>query len=232
MRIVVDIQMEFNHNPDIPGRSISAICELDACAMNLDFYLDYRSPFAYMANIQLKRIAVTLVRKPIEVVSVMKAVNNQPSTMCPSKARYAAVDAARCAKFHGAPFVPNGALLGAFMKGGIEPSLLSRVAIAAQGLGIFDQVNDALFAAVWAGDADLLSESGRRSFLAANNIEAENLWEIAETPEVARQLAEFHEEAVGRGVFGVPTFFVGSEMFFGNDRLNFVEAALNREIAA
>ena len=111
--------------------------------------------------------------------------------------------------------------------GGFDGASLSRAALAAQRLGIFDQVNDALFEAMWASDDDLASEEGRSDFLKNRKIIAPDLWRLASEPDIAKLQVKQARQAADRGVFGVPTFFVEDEMFFGHDRLPFVEARLN-----
>jgi 2-hydroxychromene-2-carboxylate isomerase len=194
--------------------------------MRLEFISDYRSPYSYLANIKLKTMGVPIDHKPVDIVAVMKLVNNQPSPMCPPKARYAALDAGRWAKLYGVGFSPNRPLLGAMGSGAFDGSLLSRAALAAREIGIFDQVNDVFFEAVWAGDDDLVSDEGRRTFLRSRGIEADDLWQRASAPQIAELQIQHVKEAVDRGVFGAPTIFVDDEMFFGNDRLGFVEARL------
>ena len=198
--------------------------------MKLEFFFDYRSPYAYLANSQMKTLGVQIIYKPVDIVAVMKMVNNQPSPMCPPKARYAGIDAGRWAKHYGVAFSPNGALLKALGANQIDSALLSRAALAAQELGVFEQVNDALFEAVWAGADDLLTEKGRATFLEALSIR-EDLWRLAADPKIMKLLAKQDQEAADRGVFGVPTMFVDGEIFFGNDRLNFVRSLLQRNSA-
>jgi 2-hydroxychromene-2-carboxylate isomerase len=70
-----------------------------------------------------------------------------------------------------------------------------------------------------------MTEDGRAAFLIANSLPSD-LWRLAADQRIIDRLAASIEEAAERGVFGVPTFFVDDEMFFGNDRLNFVEARL------
>ena len=65
------------------------------------------------------------------------------------------------------------------------------------------------------------------SVLERAGIEPKPLLELAQDPEIKAELRGNTEEAVERGAFGAPTFFVGDEMFFGQDHLLFVEAALN-----
>ncbi|MGC1304139.1 MAG: 2-hydroxychromene-2-carboxylate isomerase [Caulobacteraceae bacterium] len=194
--------------------------------MHIDFYLDYRSPYAFLAATQLGQLGVEIVHKPLDVVAVMKAVNNQPSPLCPPKAKYALGDAMRWAKHYGVDFAPNRALLGALRAGVIDGALLPRVALAAQGLGVFEQANDALFRAVWASDVDLATEDGRAAFLDSHGL-PKSLWDVAADPDIALKLASLNDEAAARGVFGVPTFFLGEEMFFGNDRLTFIKVQID-----
>jgi 2-hydroxychromene-2-carboxylate isomerase len=191
----------------------------------IQFVLDYRSPYAYLANTQIAALGTQITYEPVDILWVMKKVNNQPSPMCPPKAKYAAVDATRWAKIYRVPFAPNWALLEALRNGHCENALFSRAGIAGQRLGIFEEVNDALFGAVWAGSDDLASAAGRSQFAASRALPDE-LWEMAESAEVEESLAANSERAVACGVFGVPTFFVDDEMFFGNDRLDFIKARL------
>jgi 2-hydroxychromene-2-carboxylate isomerase len=193
--------------------------------MQVQFVLDYRSPFAYLANTQIASMGAQIIYEPIDILSVMKTVNNQPSPMCPPKAKYARLDATRWAKHYGVPFSPNGALFDALRQGDVRSDLFSRAGIAGQQLGIFEKVNNALFGAVWAGSDDLVSAEGRSQFVAHHALPPD-LWEVAESAAVENKLTANNERAVARGVFGVPTFFVNDEMFFGNDRLSFVRASL------
>ena len=194
--------------------------------MQVQFILDYRSPYAYLANTQIMSMGVQIEYKPVEIVSVMKRVNNQPSPMCPPKAKYAGLDAARWAKRYGVPYSPNRPLLEALRTGQLKSDLLSRAGIAAQKLGAFHQVNDALFGVVWGCSAALTSAVDRLNFLTSRALPLE-LWDIAESAEIQELLAANGEQAIAQGVFGVPTFFVDGEMFFGNDRLDFVKAKLD-----
>jgi 2-hydroxychromene-2-carboxylate isomerase len=193
--------------------------------MHVQFILDYRSPYAYLANTQVKALGVDIDYQPIDILAVMKQVNNQPSPACPPKAKYAAADALRWAKYYGVPYSPNRTLLEGLRQGHLPNTLLSRAGIAAQQMGIFERVNDALFGAVWAGSDDLVTKAGRSRFLAHRAIPQE-LWNLAESADVEERLVASSNCAVQRGVFGVPTFFVDSEMFFGNDRLTFVRTHL------
>jgi 2-hydroxychromene-2-carboxylate isomerase len=194
--------------------------------VQVQFVLDYRSIYSYLANTQIKTLGAAVTYEPVDIVAVMKEVNNQPSPMCPPKARYSQIDAMRWARRYNVALAPNTALLSAVRQGHLKNALLSRAGLAAQQMGIFEQVNDALFSAVWAGSEDLATEEGRSLFGASRGIPG-RLWDVAESPDIVAQLTANNERAVENGVFGAPTFFVDQEMFFGNDRLVFVKDKLD-----
>jgi 2-hydroxychromene-2-carboxylate isomerase len=193
--------------------------------MRIDFVLDYRSPYAYLANTQIGAFGAEVGYQPVDIFWVMKQVDNNAFPMCPTKAKYAALDASRWALRYGVPFAPNIALLGALRQGQVTAELMARAAIAGQQIGAFAQVNNALFSAFWADSDDLASAEGRAQFVARHALPTK-LWDVAETGEIRAQLAANNDSAVARGVFGVPTFFVEDEMFFGNDRLRFLKDRL------
>lgn len=81
---------------------------------------------------------------------------------------------------------------------------------------------------VWVKGLNLGEETVLREVLRAAGLDADRIVTRLEEQEVKDQLRANTEEAVRRGVFGAPTFFVGEEMFWGNDRLPFVEEQLAR----
>ena len=203
--------------------------------MQLDFFFDYRSPYAYLANSQFAKLGIEAVYRPIDVLALMRAVNNQPSTLCPPKTHYAAVDAGRWARHYGVAYEPNWGLMKEMSAGRLDATLLLRAGLAAKKHQLGDAIHATLFEAVWAGNAKLADAQGRHDFLAHHGIGLD-LWSLASDPELEEVLQANNAEAVARGAFGVPTMFVGDEMFFGNDRLHFVAQRLGgaqrEEVAA
>ncbi|MEM5428649.1 2-hydroxychromene-2-carboxylate isomerase [Cupriavidus oxalaticus] len=193
--------------------------------MALQFVFDYRSPYAYLANTRVADLDVGIDYRPVDVLMVMRQVNNQPSPECPAKARYARLDAGRWAGLYGVPLAPNAALLQAMARKDFDGTWLSRAGLAAIELGVFDMAHPALFEAAWASSGDLLSAEGRAAFLRQRGIDAD-IWHRAGATDIHDRLAQLSSDAADRGVFGVPAFFVGTELFFGNDRLDFVRTAL------
>jgi 2-hydroxychromene-2-carboxylate isomerase len=196
-------------------------------SMRLEYIFDFPSPYAYLASTQLRKPTAEVEYIPIDILTVMKVVNNQPTPACPAKLRYAAVDAGRWAARYGVPFEINRALLDAARDGAFKWQLLTRGAIVAQDAGLMTEYIAAIFRAVWAAPADLMSDEGRRAVLWDAEIDIPDLWERASTAETEARLDANNRVAAERGVFGVPTFFVGGEQFFGNDRLDMALARLN-----
>jgi len=83
-----------------------------------------------------------------------------------------------------------------------------------------------IYGAIWAGDVNLAERSNLAALLDQADLEGEALLEIASDARYGELLDKSTEAAAQRGVFGSPTFFVGDQMFFGNDRLDFVVEAL------
>jgi 2-hydroxychromene-2-carboxylate isomerase len=182
--------------------------------MRLEYVFDYPSPYAYLASTRLKTLGIDAEHTPIDILTVMKAVNNQPTPACPPKARYTAMDAARWAALYGVPLEINWALRAAARDGSFEWHVLTRGALVARDLGLME---------------DLTSEQGRRAVLRKAGIDIPDLWERASTAEIGAQLDANNRQAIERGVFGVPTFLVDGELFFGNDRLDMALARLRGE---
>ena len=93
---------------------------------------------------------------------------------------------------------------------------------------MFDAYHDAVYRAVWAEAIDLSDDATLAGVLDKAGVPAAEVLAAVERQDVKDALRRNTDEAVSRGVFGAPAFFVGSEMFWGNDRLDFVEEALRK----
>jgi 2-hydroxychromene-2-carboxylate isomerase len=92
----------------------------------------------------------------------------------------------------------------------------------------FHKYLDAIFHAMWEEPRNLGEQEDLAQVLQQAGFDAGAFQALANDPAVKQQLKKNTEEAVARGVFGAPTFFVGEEMFWGQDRLDFVAEALAR----
>ena len=194
-------------------------------SQQVEFFFDYGSPFSYLADTQLaalaQRTGATIVYWPMLLGAVLKATGNASPMAVPAKGRYMGVELQRWAKHYGVPFVTNR-----FFP--INTMRLMRGAVAAQQADCFAEYHRAIYPAFWVDSTNLGEPEVIRSVLVKAGLNANLLLTRIEEPDVKEQLRLNTEEAVRRGVFGAPTFFVGEEMFWGNDRLTFVEEALTR----
>ncbi|ACD97409.1 2-hydroxychromene-2-carboxylate isomerase [Trichlorobacter lovleyi] len=190
----------------------------------VDFYYDYGSPTAYMAWTQLTKICTkagaTLNYKPMLLGGVFKAIDNPSPMLVESKRAYLQKDFIRHAEHYGIPYVMNPHFP-------VNTVGIMRGAMWAAATEHLEQYNKVMFEAMWVdqknmADLEVITEVLEKAgFIAAPIIEA------TAQAEIKKALIDATNEAVERGVFGAPTMFVGDEMFFGQDRLDWVERALN-----
>ncbi|MFN8643964.1 MAG: 2-hydroxychromene-2-carboxylate isomerase [Candidatus Binatia bacterium] len=189
----------------------------------VEYFFDYVSPFAYLADTQLpalaQRAGAEIVHRPFFLGGVTQATKNSPPITVPNKGRYMFVEIQRWAKRYGVPANPNPHFP-------VNTLTAMRVAVAALGDPRFADLHRALFRAVWVDGRNLADEAVLAATVAAAGLDAAALLARAKEQPAKDALRCNTEEAVERGAFGAPTFFVGDEMFWGNDRLDFVEAAL------
>ena len=190
---------------------------------NLEFYFDFGSPASYLAWTQLPKIAeennANLIMIPMLLGGVFKATgNNSPATIA-SKGKWMNKDLKRHADMYGVKFVLNE-----FFP--INTLYLMRGALAANKLDIFHKYIEGIYLGIWVKNLNLGDTDVLRNYLEELKINSDKLFDLSQNDEVKNELIKNTEEAVKRGVFGAPSIFVGEEMHFGQDRLNFVEKAL------
>ncbi|XKM38137.1 2-hydroxychromene-2-carboxylate isomerase (plasmid) [Rhizobium ruizarguesonis] len=189
----------------------------------LDFYFDYRSPYSFLALSQVRKMDVEIAFHPLEIGDLMKQVGNVPTSItCAPKGRYVMTDIQRWAVHYGVSLNWHPQLLE------IDASRLLRATLVAGQLGAMPAAVEAIFNAIWSAPAPLATAAEVAAVLGAAGLDAEELAERMDEPAAQDLLDEATANAVSRGVFGAPTLFVGDEMFFGNDRLHFVQGHLAR----
>jgi 2-hydroxychromene-2-carboxylate isomerase len=189
----------------------------------LDFYFDYRSPYSFLALSQLRQMDVGIVFRPFEIGALMKLVGNVPTSLtCASKSRYVMTDLSRWSTHYGVPLNrhPQGSELDA--------GRLLRATLVAGQLGAMPAAVKAIFNAFWSTPAPMATATEVAALLGAEGLDAKTLESRMDDPAAHVLLEEATAEAAARGVFGAPTMFVEDEMFFGNDRLQFVQDRLAR----
>jgi 2-hydroxychromene-2-carboxylate isomerase len=196
-------------------------------ARTLEFYYDYGSPYGYLADTQVeaiaKRTGATLARKPMLLGGVFKATGNASPMTVEPKSKWSAFDMPMWARHYGVPFQRNP-----FFP--VNTLALMRGAAAAQLDGSFDRYHPAIYNAMWVDGRNLNDVAEVAAVLMAAGLDATRFGSRIQDQDVKDRLKATTDEAVARGVFGAPTSFVGDMMFFGNDRLPFVEMALKGEL--
>ncbi|MDI1283920.1 MAG: 2-hydroxychromene-2-carboxylate isomerase [Reyranella sp.] len=193
----------------------------------LEFYYDYGSPYSYLADTQVeaiaKRAGATLVRRPMLLGGVFKATGNASPMTVELKSKWSAFDMPMWAKHYGVPFQRNP-----FFP--VNTLALMRGAAAAQIDGLFERYHPAIYKAMWVDGRNLNDIAEVAAVLTAAGLDAGKFGSRIQDQDVKDRLKATTDEAVARGVFGAPTSFVGDMMFFGSDRLPFVEMALKGEL--
>jgi 2-hydroxychromene-2-carboxylate isomerase len=192
---------------------------------NVDFYFDFGSPASYLAHTQLPRIAAdtdaVLHYKPVLLGGIFQATGNSPPAAVPAKGKYMLRDLARYAVRYRVPlafnpFFPINTLQ--LMRGatGIQMRQPER----------FPTYVDTVFRGMWVEQMNLGDPAVLGALLTKAGFELQALLTLTADPEVKERLKTDTAAAVARGLFGAPTLFVGQEMYFGQDRLDFVREAL------
>ncbi len=181
--------------------------------MNIEFFFDVASPYSYFAATQIgalgQRVGLPVVWRPFLLGGVFRAVGNQPPASLPARAPYLLADLHRWAAHYDVPF--------AFPSIFPMNSLLAMRALTAVPQEGRPEAALMLFRAYWVDNQDLTRPEVIARHLGEQPVVA------AVDPDIKGELKATTDEAVQRGAFGAPTIFIGEEMFFGNDRLHFVE---------
>lgn len=188
---------------------------------NIDVYFDFRSPYSYLAHSQLGTLDAELSYHPVDIVAVMKQVGNTPTTLtCPAKGKYAGADLQRWAKRYGMPLSRRKDVKS------IDGRRLLRAVLAAEECGLVKEAVAAIFPAFWGHGLPLSTAEDLARILDAAGIRDPRIASRIDSSELDDRLTQRSEAAGARGVFGAPTFIVNDEMFFGNDRLEFIRETL------
>ncbi|MDR2308317.1 MAG: 2-hydroxychromene-2-carboxylate isomerase [Paucimonas sp.] len=191
----------------------------------VEFFLDLGSPATYLAWTQLPalcaRHGARLEYRPILLGGVFQATGNASPVMVPAKGRYLRIDLKRHADRYGVPLAlppgfPVNTLL--LMRGLIGTQLFAPER--------FEALLKVLFEGLFVHARNLSEPAVLDETLAQGGLDAEAFHALAARPEVKDALRQATEQAVERGLFGAPTFIVEGQMYFGQDRLDFVEQAL------
>lgn len=202
--------------------------EPDRPAKVLEFHFDFGSPNAYLAHRVLPALAARtgaeIVYVPVLLGGIFKATGNRSPFEAfagvKAKMDYERIEIRRFIARHGLtayrlnPFFPVNTLM------------MMRGAVAAQGDGQLAPYVEACFRAMWEDEKKMDDADVFRTTLTAAGLDGARLLERSQDPTVKEKLLANTQDSVSRGTFGIPTFFVGRDIYFGKDRLRDVEEAL------
>ncbi|NQD91656.1 2-hydroxychromene-2-carboxylate isomerase [Pseudomonas sp. CrR25] len=191
----------------------------------VEFFFDFGSPTSYLAWTQLPRIAAAagaeILWRPMLLGGVFKATGNQSPVAVPAKGRYMLQDLARFARRYAVPMTFNPCFP-------INTLPLMRGAAGYLDTPRFQPYLKAIFEALWVHQQHLGKPEVLSEVLTAAGFDPAEFARLVSDEAVKQRLKAITEEAIERGVFGAPSFFVGDELHFGQDRLDFVAEALAR----
>jgi 2-hydroxychromene-2-carboxylate isomerase len=196
-------------------------------AKTFEFLFDFGGPNSYLTHKVLPEICdrtgADSVYIPILLGGLFKLTNNQAPLIryaeTPAKRNYEMLEFDRFVKAHQLPFKMNPHFP-------INSLHLMRGAVAAQHLGCFMPYVDAIMTAMWEDGVNTGEAEVVRQVLDKAGLDSDALLAKADDASVKAELAANTEQAAERGAFGVPTFFVDGEMFWGKERLAQVADAL------
>lgn len=194
----------------------------------VDYFYALQSPFAYLGSALFEEIldrqGATAVCKPANFMAVFEATGGLPlPKRSPARQKYRLVELERWREVRGVPLnlqpahfpvadLPAATLVIAAEKSGQDALALSH----------------AIMRAVWAEERDVSDPATLKAIADAAGLDGATLLEAAEVPSCATQYEANTAEAIERNVFGAPFFFYGDEPFWGQDRLDLLDRALQR----
>lgn len=198
--------------------------------MEIDFWFDFGSPTAYLAHCRLQQLSQqygpTVNYHPMLLGGVFKGAGSTSPITVPAKGEYMMrFDLPRFARRYSVelnmnPFFP------------INTLPIMRGVYAARELDCEWAYIRAMFSAMWVEEKNLGDTSICVEVIQAAGLDADAILKKIAEPDIKQALITSTDAALAKGVFGAPTFFLGDEMFFGQDRLDFVEERLVAESAA
>lgn len=191
---------------------------------SIDFYFDFGSPTAYLAYRRLQqlqsRYQCQINYRPVLLGGLFKATGNSSPVMVVAKAAYMMKqDLPRFVELYNVPFNNNPHFP-------INTLHLMRGAVALLEQDQFDLYIKTVFEASWVNGENMGDAETLANVLTNAGLDAQHIIAATQDPEVKAALISHTEAAVARGCFGAPTMFIGDDMFFGQDRMQFIEMAL------
>ena len=185
----------------------------------IEFWYEFGSTYSYPTAVRIERMAadagIALHWRPFLLSPIFQALgwNDSPFNIYPAKGRYMWRDLERVCAADGLPLKLPPAR---FPQNGLKAA---RLALVGDAEGWTPAFTRAVFAANYAEQKDISDDATLTMILERLGVDAERAFAAANAPENKQALKAQTEEAAARGLFGAPSFTVGDELFWGNDRL-------------
>jgi 2-hydroxychromene-2-carboxylate isomerase len=188
--------------------------------MKIPFYYDYACPWAYLGSCRVEStfrdLGVEIDFRPVRLADLKEASAGQAAKPGDRKKKAYRDDLLHWAELCGAEFSPEA------RKTRSDTRLLCQAALVAKDADRFREFHYPAYRARWAEARDVADPAVVSGLLAGAGLDPEAALARAASDELAARLDADTREAIQRGAFGVPTMFVGNEMFWGNDRFELV----------
>jgi len=200
------------------ARALSEVSSVSKPSARLEFWYELASTYSYLSAMRIEPLAaaagVTIAWKPFLLGPIFHAQgwNTSPFNLFPAKGAYMVRDVARMADERGLPFkMPSP-----FPQNSLQAA---RLALIGHEEGWGPAFTRAVYTAEFAEGAQIADQHVLGAILRSLNLDAAALFARAGQPETKDRLRQQNEEAQELGIFGAPSFLVGTELFWGDDRL-------------
>ena len=213
-------------------RGAYSLPESAAVAVVIDYYLAPVSPFSYLGGDRLTKLVrdtgVEVNTYPIDMTKVFPATGGLPlKQRAPERQAYRLAELRRWRDFLDIPLVPEPR----YFPADATPASLMIIAAREQSLDALG-LSQRILRACWAEERDIADRATLVALADEFGVNGEALMQHSTAAQITQRFESETQAAIGRGVFGVPTYAVGDELFWGQDRLEFVERKINQVSAS
>eukprot|EP00042_Codosiga_hollandica_P058671 m.888312 g.888312 ORF g.888312 m.888312 type:complete len:226 (-) comp59928_c0_seq4:1349-2026(-) len=199
----------------------------------VELFYDVVSPYSWLAFSVICRYRrvwdIDLRLKPMFLGAVMKESGNRPPGMVPAKGAYMLSDLSRLSAYYNVPLSPPSDPAEVMFKKGTMKAQRLLTAAAVHSPHALEPLSHALWARIWSKDLDITENESLRAACASAQLDkavTDKLLDAAGSDEVKATLTTVTKDAIERGAFGAPTFYVNGEMYFGCDRFPLIARQL------
>ena len=197
-------------------------------AQQLEFFWDPASPYTYLASTQLEKLAketgVALSYRPFLLGGVFQATGNKPPGMLPAKGKHMLRDLELLGRYYKVPVEKPDSFP-------VHSVLALRCALVAEQHGKAIAFSNAVMRGHWGAGMDVSKPEVILRIAELVELDGQALIDGTQDDAIKQQLKDNTAEAVERGAFGAPTFFLGDQMFWGCDRMDLIRAYIDGELA-